>query len=235
MQLLAAEGAVPHRPDAAADSTRRCTAARCFRRTAPRPTTPSTTPSFTAPHHRAPARPRSAAAAAEAAVAKAFPDSNSKVRRIKAVAEAVFNIGAAKRPLSPSYAPVSGRDAWGESDGAGASADGHNYSPRKDAGCADVSRRCVGRGGPLRARACIAALTVKRRHQQQRPQPLHTYQMFPVPACRLWRLAWPLAWMEVLTFGKELIITAFVGRLGALELSALVLAQTLYNVTGNAP
>ncbi|KIY99569.1 Vesicle transport protein SFT2B [Monoraphidium neglectum] len=52
---------------------------------------------------------------------------------------------------------------------------------------------------------------------------------------RLWALAWPLAWMEVLTFTKELIITAFVGRLGALELSALVLAQTLYNVTGNAP
>lgn len=52
---------------------------------------------------------------------------------------------------------------------------------------------------------------------------------------RLWALAWPLAWMEVLTFAKELIITAFVGRLGALELSALVLAQTLYNVTGNAP
>jgi MATE family multidrug resistance protein len=41
--------------------------------------------------------------------------------------------------------------------------------------------------------------------------------------------------MEVLTFAKELIITGFVGRLGSLELSALVLAQTLYNVTGNAP
>jgi MATE family multidrug resistance protein len=53
--------------------------------------------------------------------------------------------------------------------------------------------------------------------------------------CRLWILAWPLSWMEVLTFTKELIITSFVGHLGALELSALVLAQTLYNVTGNAP
>ncbi len=53
--------------------------------------------------------------------------------------------------------------------------------------------------------------------------------------CRLWSLAWPLSWMEVLTFTKELIITAYVGRLGALELSALVLSQTLYNVTGNAP
>jgi MATE family multidrug resistance protein len=41
--------------------------------------------------------------------------------------------------------------------------------------------------------------------------------------------------MEVLTFTKELVITGFVGHLGALELSALVLAQTLYNVTGNAP
>lgn len=53
--------------------------------------------------------------------------------------------------------------------------------------------------------------------------------------CRLWRLAWPLSWMEVLTFTKELIITAYVGHLGAGELSALVLAQTVYNVTGNAP
>jgi len=53
--------------------------------------------------------------------------------------------------------------------------------------------------------------------------------------CRLWALAWPLSWMEVLTFTKELVITGFVGHLGALELSALVLAQTLYNVTGNAP
>jgi MATE family multidrug resistance protein len=41
--------------------------------------------------------------------------------------------------------------------------------------------------------------------------------------------------MEVLTFTKELIITSFVGHLGPLELSALVLAQTLYNVTGQAP
>lgn len=48
-------------------------------------------------------------------------------------------------------------------------------------------------------------------------------------------LAWPLSWMEVLTFTKELIITSYVGHLGAAELSALVLAQTVYNVTGNAP
>lgn len=41
--------------------------------------------------------------------------------------------------------------------------------------------------------------------------------------------------MEVMTFMKELIITAFVGHLGPLELSSLVLAQTLYNVSGNAP
>jgi len=41
--------------------------------------------------------------------------------------------------------------------------------------------------------------------------------------------------MEVLTFAKELIITAFVGHLGSFELSSLVLAQTLYNVSGNAP
>ena len=45
-------------------------------------------------------------------------------------------------------------------------------------------------------------------------------------------MAWPLCWMEVLAFAKELIITSYVGHLGAAELSALVLAQTVYNVTG---
>ncbi|PNW77624.1 hypothetical protein CHLRE_10g444900v5 [Chlamydomonas reinhardtii] len=54
-------------------------------------------------------------------------------------------------------------------------------------------------------------------------------------ASRLWALAWPLSGMEVMTFGKELIITAFVGHLGPVELSSLVLSQTLYNVSGNAP
>ncbi|KAG1658935.1 hypothetical protein FOA52_007127 [Chlamydomonas sp. UWO 241] len=54
-------------------------------------------------------------------------------------------------------------------------------------------------------------------------------------ASRLWDLAWPLSGMEVLTFAKEIIITAFVGHLGPFELSSLVLAQTLYNVSGNAP
>jgi multidrug resistance protein, MATE family len=54
-------------------------------------------------------------------------------------------------------------------------------------------------------------------------------------AHRLWELSWPLSGMEVLTFAKELIITSFVGHLGAFELSSLVLSQTLYNVTGNAP
>jgi MATE family multidrug resistance protein len=40
----------------------------------------------------------------------------------------------------------------------------------------------------------------------------------------------------VLTFAKELIVTACVGRwLGPAALAALVLGQTLYNVTGNAP
>lgn len=47
---------------------------------------------------------------------------------------------------------------------------------------------------------------------------------------RLWELSWPLSGMEVLTFAKELIITAFVGRMGPFELSSLVLSQTLYNV-----
>ncbi|MEW5297746.1 MAG: hypothetical protein WDW36_000930 [Sanguina aurantia] len=60
------------------------------------------------------------------------------------------------------------------------------------------------------------------------PTPLHRRG-------RLWTLAWPLSSMEVLTFGKEIIITAFVGHLGPLELSSLVLSQTLYNVSGNAP
>uniref|UniRef100_A0A7S3R462 Protein DETOXIFICATION n=1 Tax=Dunaliella tertiolecta TaxID=3047 RepID=A0A7S3R462_DUNTE len=54
-------------------------------------------------------------------------------------------------------------------------------------------------------------------------------------ALRLWELSWPLSGMEVLTFAKELIITAFVGRMGPFELSSLVLSQTLYNVFGNAP
>lgn len=49
-------------------------------------------------------------------------------------------------------------------------------------------------------------------------------------ARRLWDISWPLSGMEVLTFAKELIITAFVGHLGAFELSSLVLSQTLYNV-----
>jgi hypothetical protein len=66
-------------------------------------------------------------------------------------------------------------------------------------------------------------------------------QAHPQPAWsgvarRLWVLAWPLCWTEVLTFAKELIVTASVGRwLGPGPLAALVLGQTLYNVTGNAP
>eukprot|EP00798_Chlamydomonas_sp_ICE-L_P030729 gene30729-35765_t len=51
----------------------------------------------------------------------------------------------------------------------------------------------------------------------------------------LWDLAWPLSGMEILTFTKELIITAYVGHLGPMHLSSLVLALTVYNVTGNAP
>eukprot|EP00195_Chlamydomonas_chlamydogama_P009762 CAMPEP_0202901800 /NCGR_PEP_ID=MMETSP1392-20130828/14735_1 /ASSEMBLY_ACC=CAM_ASM_000868 /TAXON_ID=225041 /ORGANISM="Chlamydomonas chlamydogama, Strain SAG 11-48b" /LENGTH=532 /DNA_ID=CAMNT_0049588419 /DNA_START=201 /DNA_END=1799 /DNA_ORIENTATION=- len=54
-------------------------------------------------------------------------------------------------------------------------------------------------------------------------------------ASRLWDISWPLSGMEVMTFAKELIITAFVGHLGPMELSSLVLSQTLYNVSGNAP
>ena len=50
---------------------------------------------------------------------------------------------------------------------------------------------------------------------------------------RLWELSWPLSGMEVLTFAKELIITAFVGRMGPFELSSLVLSQTFYNVSRN--
>jgi MATE family multidrug resistance protein len=36
--------------------------------------------------------------------------------------------------------------------------------------------------------------------------------------------------MEVMTFAKEIIITAFVGHLGPLELSSLVLAQVIPRV-----
>lgn len=48
---------------------------------------------------------------------------------------------------------------------------------------------------------------------------------------RLWEISWPLSGMEVLTFAKELIITAFVGHLGPFELSSLVLSLTFYNVS----
>ena len=51
---------------------------------------------------------------------------------------------------------------------------------------------------------------------------------------RIWELAWPLSWMEIMTFMKELIITAFVGHLGPLELSSLVLAQVRRGRRGEA-
>jgi hypothetical protein len=57
----------------------------------------------------------------------------------------------------------------------------------------------------------------------------------PCARRRLALLAGPLCGQEILTFTKELIITSYVGHLGRLELSALVLAQSLYNVTGQAP
>ncbi len=47
----------------------------------------------------------------------------------------------------------------------------------------------------------------------------------PLLVLRLWDISWPLSGMEVLTFAKELIITAYVGHLGPMELSSLVLAQ----------
>ena len=59
--------------------------------------------------------------------------------------------------------------------------------------------------------------------------------MAPPPSCRLWELSWPLSWMEVMTFAKELIITAFVGHLGPLELSSLVLAQVRGGQGGDRP
>ncbi len=60
--------------------------------------------------------------------------------------------------------------------------------------------------------------------------PLQVPTTWTAVAVRLWELSWPLSGMEVLTFAKELIITAFVGHLGSFQLSSLVLAQTLYNV-----
>eukprot|EP00798_Chlamydomonas_sp_ICE-L_P010241 gene10241-8158_t len=64
-----------------------------------------------------------------------------------------------------------------------------------------------------------------------------TNQLVPWTAVlnKIFALSWPLSGMEVLTFTKELIITAYVGHLGPMELSSLVLALTIYNVTGNAP
>ena len=93
-------------------------------------------------------------------------------------------------------------------------------------------RRCTQHQSKERA-ACLAVIC-PHLHRINRARAV-CCRRAPPTSLRLWTLAWPLAWMEVLTFAKELIITAFVGRLGALELSALVLAQTLYNVTGNAP
>lgn len=48
-------------------------------------------------------------------------------------------------------------------------------------------------------------------------------------------LAWPLAVAEVLGFTKELIITSYVGHMGPDKLSALVLGQAVYNISGAAP
>lgn len=48
-------------------------------------------------------------------------------------------------------------------------------------------------------------------------------------------LAWPLAGADLLAFSKELVITSYVGHMGPDELSALVLGQAVYNVTGAAP
>lgn len=82
-----------------------------------------------------------------------------------------------------------------------------------------------------------AALTTKRKRVPscRLPLPAPLLRRNLPPRTRLWSLAWPLSGMEVITFAKELIITGFVGHIGPLELSALVLSQTLYNVTGNAP
>jgi MATE family multidrug resistance protein len=48
-------------------------------------------------------------------------------------------------------------------------------------------------------------------------------------------LAFPLAGADLLTFAKELIITSWVGHMGPDQLSAFVLGQAMYNITGAAP
>lgn len=53
--------------------------------------------------------------------------------------------------------------------------------------------------------------------------------------CRVLALAFPLADADLLTFAKELIITSYVGHMGPDQLSAFVLAQAMYNITGAAP
>jgi hypothetical protein len=170
---------------------------------------------------------------------KPFADGGRKVRRIKQGAgEGAGSFSVAN---GGSFAAAPAHDAWPDGDGGGVEA--HVYSPRKSVGFADVSRRCA---RPQGSRAAGGPVAVAGRRAWAGPGVGggRTIAGLPPPppprparprAHRLWALAWPLAWMEVLTFAKELIITGFVGRLGALELSALVLAQTLYNVTGNAP
>lgn len=62
---------------------------------------------------------------------------------------------------------------------------------------------------------------------------------FMLHTCRAWRrlctLAWPLAGADLLTFLKELIITSYVGHMGAGQLSAFVLGQAVYNISGATP
>lgn len=55
------------------------------------------------------------------------------------------------------------------------------------------------------------------------------------PWRRLCALAWPLAGADLLAFSKELIITSYVGHMGADHLSAFVLGQAVYNISGAAP
>lgn len=53
-----------------------------------------------------------------------------------------------------------------------------------------------------------------------------------VRACRVWRLAVPLMINNIAGYALSIVGAIYIGRLGALPLSASVLANSLYNCTG---
>lgn len=56
--------------------------------------------------------------------------------------------------------------------------------------------------------------------------------MVPLCACRVWRLAVPLMINNIAGYALSIVGAIYIGRLGALPLSASVLANSVYNCTG---